>query len=98
VFARDVRLELMREHLNRAPGDDADLLDPHDAVAAMEIAATALDRWHRGGRVGPRPPGQLRTHNPERMPRVTRLWATPLYRVIYDPDGRSLPDRWRGRW
>jgi hypothetical protein len=29
---------------------------------------------------------------------VTRLWATPLYRVIYDPDGRSLPDRWRGRW
>jgi phosphatidylserine/phosphatidylglycerophosphate/cardiolipin synthase-like enzyme len=98
VFARDLRLELMREHLDRAPGDDADLLDPHDAVAAMEIAATALDRWHRGGRVGPRPPGQLRTHDPERMPRVTRLWATPLYRVIYDPDGRSLPDRWRGRW
>ena len=98
VFARDLRLGLMREHLNRAPGDDADLLDPHDAVAAMEIAATALDRWHRGGRVGPRPPGQLRTHDPERMPRVTRLWATPLYRVIYDPDGRSLPDRWRGRW
>jgi len=98
VFARDLRLGLMREHLNRAPGDDADLLDPHDAVAAMEIAATALDRWHRGGRVGPRPPGQLRTHDPERMPRVTRLWATPLYRVIYDPDGRSLPDRWRRRW
>jgi len=98
VFARDLRLQLMREHLDRAPGDDADLLDPHDAVAAMEIAATALDRWHRGGRVGPRPPGQLRTHDPERMPRVTRLWATPLYRVVYDPDGRSVPDRWRGRW
>ena len=46
----------------------------------MEAAATALDRWHRGGRRGPRPPGQLRTHDPERMPRVTRFWATPLYR------------------
>ena len=98
VFARDLRLELMREHLDRAPGDDADLLDPHDAVAAMEAAATDLDAWHRGGRRGPRPPGQLRTHDPERMPRLTRLWATPLYRVVYDPDGRSLPDRWRGRW
>ena len=28
VFARDLRLELMREHLDRAPGDDADLVDP----------------------------------------------------------------------
>jgi len=88
----------MRQHLDRAPDDDADLLDPREAVRAMETAAVALDRWHRGGRRGPRPPGRLRTHQPERLPWLTRLWATPLYRVVYDPDGRSVPDRWRGRW
>ena len=98
MFARDLRLELMRQHLDRGPGDDADLVDPHDAVAAMEAAAVGLDRWHRGGRRGPRPPGKLRTHDPERMSRLTRIWATPLYRVVYDPDGRSAPDRWHGRW
>jgi hypothetical protein len=32
------------------------------------------------------------------MSRLTRLWATPIYRTVYDPDGRSIPDRWRGRW
>jgi len=26
-----------------------------------------------------------------------RLWATPLYRMIYDPDGRPWRDRLRGR-
>jgi phosphatidylserine/phosphatidylglycerophosphate/cardiolipin synthase-like enzyme len=98
VFARDLRLELMRQHLDRRPGDDADLVDPHDAVAAMEAAAVGLDRWYRGGRRGPRPPGKVRTHDPERMSRLTRFWATPLYRVVYDPDGRSVPDRWQGRW
>jgi phosphatidylserine/phosphatidylglycerophosphate/cardiolipin synthase-like enzyme len=97
-FARNLRLELMRQHLDRAPGDDADLVDPHAAVAAMEAAATALDAWYRGGRPGPRPPGRLRSHHPDRMPRRTRLWATPIYRLVYDPDGRSVPDRWRGRW
>jgi phosphatidylserine/phosphatidylglycerophosphate/cardiolipin synthase-like enzyme len=98
VFARNLRLELMRRHLDRAPGDDADLLDPDAAVAALEEAATTLDAWHRDGRRGPRPPGRVRSHHPERMSRLTRLWATPLYRVVYDPDGRSVPDRWRGRW
>ena len=72
-FARNLRLELMRQHLGRAPGDDADLVDPHAAVAAMEAAATALDAWHSGGRSGPRPPGRLRSHHAERMPRRTRL-------------------------
>jgi hypothetical protein len=26
-----------------------------------------------------------------------RLWAMPLYRIIYDPDGRPWPARLRGR-
>jgi phosphatidylserine/phosphatidylglycerophosphate/cardiolipin synthase-like enzyme len=94
-FARNLRLELMREHLDRAPGDDADLVDPEAAVAAMEAAADGLDAWSGGT---PRPPGRLRHHEPERLGLATKLWATPAYRLVYDPDGRSWTDRLRRRW
>jgi phosphatidylserine/phosphatidylglycerophosphate/cardiolipin synthase-like enzyme len=98
AFARGLRLELLREHLDRESGDDADLLDPADTVRAVEAAADALDAWHDGGRVGPRPPGRLRRHRPERLGRLTRMWAVPLYRLVYDPDGRPWRDRVHGRW
>ncbi len=68
------------------------------AVAAVSAAADRLDAWHRGGRVGARPPGRLRPHRPEKLPPWTRGWAVPVYRVVYDPDGRSVRDRLRGRW
>ncbi|MHA6620808.1 phospholipase D family protein [Pseudonocardia sp. DLS-67] len=97
-FARDLRLTLLREHLDREPHEDADLLDPDEAVRTVEAAVTALDAWHDGGRVGPRPPGRLRRHRPERMSIFTRLWAVPVYRTAYDPDGRPWRDRARGRW
>jgi len=92
AFARDLRLELAREHLDRAAdgSEDADLLDPDDFVAAVEAAATALQAWHDGGRVGARPPGRLRPHVPEELSLTTRLWAVPLYRLVNDPDGRPL--------
>ena len=97
-FARDLRLTLLREHLDRADGDDADLLDPDDAVRAVTAAADALDAWHTGGRVGPRPPGRLRPHRPEKLRPWTWVWALPAYRLVYDPDGRSVRDRLRNRW
>jgi phosphatidylserine/phosphatidylglycerophosphate/cardiolipin synthase-like enzyme len=92
TFARDLRLALAREHLDRAPdgSEDAGLLDPDGFVAALEASAAALDAWHAGGRRGPRPPGRLRRHRTERLPLRTRLWATPLYRLVDDPDGRPL--------
>ena len=98
VFARELRLELMREHLDRAPGDDTDLVDPGSAVRAVEAAADALDAWYRGARAGPRPPGRLRHHEPERLPLLTKLWAVPAYRLVYDPDGRPWRDRLHHRW
>ena len=100
VFARDLRLQLWREHLDRPPDGnaDADLLDPSAAVTAIEASAAALDRWHAEGRSGPRPPGRLRAHRPDRVSRVTKLWALPAYRIFYDPDGRPLRDRLRGTW
>ncbi|AGB24109.1 phosphatidylserine/phosphatidylglycerophosphate/cardiolipin synthase [Mycobacterium sp. JS623] len=94
-FARDLRVRLMREHLDL---DDADRLDdPGAAVEAMAAAAEALDRWYASGCSGQRPPGRLRTHHPERLGMLTRLWAGPAYRMIYDPDGRSYRDRLTGR-
>ena len=92
VFARDLRLQLAREHLERAAdgSEDGDLIDPEDFVAALDRAANALQEWHDGGRRGPRPAGRVRPHRPEKLSRLTRLWATPLYRLVHDPDGRPL--------
>jgi phosphatidylserine/phosphatidylglycerophosphate/cardiolipin synthase-like enzyme len=92
TLARDLRLELAREHLDRAAdgSKDDDLLDPDRFVAALDASAKALDAWHDGGRVGPRPPGRLRPHHAERLSIPTRLWATPVYRALDDPDGRPL--------
>jgi phosphatidylserine/phosphatidylglycerophosphate/cardiolipin synthase-like enzyme len=92
VFARDLRLELAREHLD-LPADgsrDDDVLDPDRFVATLRESADALEAWHDGGRRGPRPPGRLRPHRAERLPLRTRLWATPVYRLLDDPDGRPL--------
>jgi phosphatidylserine/phosphatidylglycerophosphate/cardiolipin synthase-like enzyme len=96
AFARDLRLTLLREHLDRT-GDDG-LLDPDDIVHTVEDSADALDAWHEGGRQGPRPPGRLRPHRPEKMGLLTKAWAVPIYRLVYDPDGRPVQARLRGRW
>lgn len=89
VFARDLRLQLLREHLDRAAdgSEDDGLVDPDTAIPAIEAAAHALEEWHAAGKRGPRPPGRLR-----------RLWSLPAYRVIFDPDGRSYRSRLAGRW
>jgi hypothetical protein len=100
VFARDLRLQLAREHLD-LPTDgsaDAELLDPARFVAALDASAAELDRWHRAGRRGPRPPGRLRPHQPEQLNALTRAWATPLYRLLEDPDGRPLALRFRNEF
>jgi phosphatidylserine/phosphatidylglycerophosphate/cardiolipin synthase-like enzyme len=97
TFARDLRLELAREHLDLDPdgADDELLLDPDRFVATLESRAAALSAWHEGGRRGPRPPGRLRPHRPKKLSRLTRLWATPVYRLLVDPDGRPLRLRLR---
>jgi hypothetical protein len=67
-------------------------------VRAVRASAEALDGWHDGGRRGPRPAGRLRPHRPEQLGWWTRSWAVPLYRVVYDPDGRPLASRLARRW
>jgi phosphatidylserine/phosphatidylglycerophosphate/cardiolipin synthase-like enzyme len=98
TFARDLRLELAREHLD-LPSDGSDddlLLDPERFVETITARAKALDQWHENGESGPRPPGRLRPHKAERLPLLTRLWATPVYRLLADPDGRPLKLRRSG--
>jgi phosphatidylserine/phosphatidylglycerophosphate/cardiolipin synthase-like enzyme len=98
MFARELRLRLWREHLDRGATEDVtDLLDPAQAFDVMHASAQALQDWHDGGQVGPRPPGRLRPHRPERLPRRHKPWAVPVFRGLYDPDGRALRDRIRHR-
>jgi phosphatidylserine/phosphatidylglycerophosphate/cardiolipin synthase-like enzyme len=93
TFARQLRLDLIREHLGRADGYDADLLDPHRVAEAMRRSAEHLDAWHAAEQPGPRPRGRLRAH-PRRTAGLVQQWLiTPVYNLVYDPDGRP----WRMR-
>nr|WP_277040659.1 phospholipase D-like domain-containing protein [Actinacidiphila oryziradicis] len=91
AYARDLRLELAREHLDRS--DPEGLCDPTEAFRAFAESAAALDAWHAGGRQGPRPPGRLRAYRTPQLSPVTTALVTPLYRLLADPDGRPLPLR-----
>ncbi len=97
LFARNLRLKLLAEHLDREPDDVDDLLDPLTAFDAVRASALRLQDWHDTDGKGPRPPGRLTPHAPRKLPRRHRLWAVPVYRAVYDPDGRALRDRLTGK-
>ncbi|GGT02884.1 phospholipase D [Planobispora rosea] len=87
-YARELRLALAAEHLDRDPADVDDLCDPVAAFDAFARSADALEAWHRSGCRGARPPGRLRPHPAPELGRVRRMLAMPLYRLAVDPDGR----------
>lgn len=97
TFARDLRLRLWREHLDRDEGAETDLLHPKQAFDAFAAQARALADWHETGRLGPRPPGRVVPHRLGEITRTQRIWATPLLRLVFDPDGRPWRDRVRRR-
>ena len=93
-YARALRLNLAGEHLDRT-GPMTDLPDPARTFTAFADSAALLQGWYEGGRRGARPPGRLRPVIDGTQTRFTRAWASVLYRLIYDPDGRPLKVRMR---
>jgi phosphatidylserine/phosphatidylglycerophosphate/cardiolipin synthase-like enzyme len=89
---RDLRLSLWAEHLGVDVGHPR-LLDPVSGFELWRETADALDAWHATGRKGRRPAGQARHHEPAPVHGATRVWADPLYRLVFDPDGRVLRHR-----
>lgn len=90
-FARDLRLALWREHLG-SRASETELLDlAHGSELWRRNAdvATTNDE-DRGGRIRP--------HENEPVSPFVRAWASVAYRLIFDPDGRPLTMRLRGRF
>ncbi|WP_426324072.1 phospholipase D family protein [Microbacterium sp. E-13] len=91
-LALELRLQLWAEHLG-VDGADLRGLDAGDGLALWRSRADALDRWHRTGGSSPRPEGQVRHHRTEPVSRAQRLWASPVNRLLFDPDARPRPLR-----
>jgi hypothetical protein len=87
-------MALAREHLDDSAADG----DSAAMFAMYARTAAALQQWYDGGQAGPRPPGRLRPIHDVPQPWSTRIWAEPLYRTVYDPDGRPVPMRLRGQF
>ena len=95
VFARDLRLQLWREHLQ---SESNEMLDPVTGFRMWRESAERLDRWYATGRRGPRPPGRVRNHDPGRNGPLQVRWAALAYRFLLDPDGRPRNLRGSGRF
>jgi phosphatidylserine/phosphatidylglycerophosphate/cardiolipin synthase-like enzyme len=97
TYARDLRLQLMREHLD-CGDDDSGLLDPLDACEAMRRSATALQKWYDAGQAGDRPRGRLRPLLDSLPANGAPWWASFVYEHAYDPDGRPRAMRRRQQY
>ena len=71
---RELRCQLWAEHLGLQPDDPR--LSDLDAAGELWRARTA----DAGSRARP--------HVPAPVGRLARVWAGPMYRLVYDPDGR----------
>ncbi|WP_234391917.1 phospholipase D-like domain-containing protein [Streptomyces sp. WM6378] len=73
--ARDLRLQLAREHLDHS--DPTALCDPVTAFRAFAESSAALDAWHNTGRAGPGPPAACARTAPHICHAPPRPWSPP---------------------
>jgi phosphatidylserine/phosphatidylglycerophosphate/cardiolipin synthase-like enzyme len=105
-YARDLRLTLAAEHLDRLDevaerGLEAtmgDCLDPAEMFDVYAAHAARLDDWHAAGRSGTRPPGRLRRLPLLQLTSTQRRWAALPLDLIHDPDGRPAELRRADRY
>jgi phosphatidylserine/phosphatidylglycerophosphate/cardiolipin synthase-like enzyme len=96
AYARDLRLTLAAEHLDRLDevaehGLEATMADCLEASSTFEVYAdhaSRLEEWHATGRRGPRPPGRLRRLPLPPLTGLQQRWAALPLDVVHDPDGR----------
>lgn len=96
-FARDLRLTLWAEHLDRST-DDPELLALKGSVGLWNESAgrSEPDDVSTTGVRGGAP--RLGAHGVEPVRGWTRWWARIVYRLIFDPDGRPLSLRLRNQF
>jgi phosphatidylserine/phosphatidylglycerophosphate/cardiolipin synthase-like enzyme len=94
-FARSLRFQLSNEHLGAELDPGATAVEAFDAFWR---SAADLDAWQANGRRGPRPPGQLRHYHAPDLTPWQRAYSRPLYKLVYDPDGRPRGMRRRGEF
>jgi phosphatidylserine/phosphatidylglycerophosphate/cardiolipin synthase-like enzyme len=105
-YALELRLTLAAEHLDRLEEVDgrglrevmADCVDPAAQFDAFAATAARLEEWHRGGRVGSRPPGRLRPLPLPSLSKAARVLARLPLDVVHDPDGRPGPIRGQAQY
>jgi phosphatidylserine/phosphatidylglycerophosphate/cardiolipin synthase-like enzyme len=99
--------DISRIETGTAPGDlddthllavMADCVEAQGMFDAYAASAARLQAWHDGGQAGQRPPGRLRPLRQPSLSTLSRLWAGPLYRTLYDPDGRPRALRRRSEF
>ncbi|KRE41497.1 phospholipase D family protein [Knoellia sp. Soil729] len=93
-YARSLRLRLAAEHLGRPLSGGAHERAMADCVSgpamfeAFAACASALQSWHEGGMLGPRPTGRLRPLAAPSMRPWRRRGLEVPQRLLGDPDGR----------
>jgi phosphatidylserine/phosphatidylglycerophosphate/cardiolipin synthase-like enzyme len=96
-FARELRMTLWAEHLGRSATDPALLDLAHGSNFWRETARDLQESQSSIGN-GRRPSSRIRSHVIDPVPVGSRRWAGLAYRLIFDPDGRPLKLRLRGRF
>ena len=98
TLAARTRVRLAAEHLGVDPGDADPLLEPVTWFAAFSASAAASQAWAHNGRVGPRPPGRVRVHAPDRVGHVPNVVLQVAHHLVLDPDGRPTALRRADRY